>query len=79
MKIDLKEIRKIIEEQRKRAEKDRGLQPLIVLECFMDSYRNTKEKIGDDERCKTCEFYFWKCGLYLSAFEINEEIFRRDK
>lgn len=65
MKIDISEVRDVLEEQEKRDEREKGMQPELSLGCFSGLGRE------DDDYCQKCRHY-QTCKLYLETFRVKE-------
>jgi len=67
MKIDVNKIKNTLEELKKRDESKKGMQPELVLGCFIGLDR------GNDDYCRGCSHYKITCLNYLIPFFIDDK------
>lgn len=66
MEIDRKKVGETLEKLANSGEA-RGMQPELVLGCFYGL------KVEDDEHCRGCGLYSWRCKDTLSSYKKEED------
>lgn len=70
MEMDFKSLEKYLEKLNGRDESNKGLQPEMIIGCFLGL--NT----SDDGKCKQCNLYDG-CRITLNTYRIEKELFKR--
>jgi hypothetical protein len=70
IKIDLDKIRETLNELKNRDETQKGMQPEMILGCFMSLHRR------DTSYCQECRLYEG-CIRTLAFYEIKKPLFKK--